>query len=338
MTIPHSYPLTARDSGLGTAISLMMKSLPYALMRFGILIAYSLATMVWLVVMLGGAAWAGTRIASAFGVVWFIGFAAVGGWIWAALLRYVLHLVECGHVAVLTELVTRGSIGNGSEPMFAYGKRIVIERFGEVNVLFALNLLVHGVVNVVNRIVKGVTGLLPVPGMDALARLLAAVLRAATFYLDKVIFSYNLARADGNPWAGGRDGLIYYAQNAKPILKQAVWIVILDYVLSALLWLVLLIPAAAITLILPASVREWGGVISVVIAILFALSARSAFIKPLFLIMVMVRFLNLVEQQEVNQQWVDRLNQVSDKFRDLGKRAVQALTPAQTPENVADHP
>ena len=326
--IPHRYPLTIRDSGLATAISLMQRSLPYALMRFGIQLAYSFAAIVWLVVMFGGAAWASLHIANVFGIVWFVICAAAGGWIWATLLRYLLHLIECGHVAVLTELITRGSIGNGTESMFEYGKRIVTERFGQVNALFAVNMLVRGVVNTVNGAIEGLTSFIPIPGLDSVARIISAITRAATRYIDKVIFSYNLARADDNPWGGARDGLVYYAQNAKPILKQAVWIVILDYALGALLWLVMLAPAVAITVLLPQSVREFGAVVSIVIAVFFALAARAAFLKPIFLIMIMVNFHGLVEQQEINQQWIDWLNQLSDKFRELGNKVAQTFTPA----------
>jgi len=329
---PQGYPIAVRDSNLGTAISLMLRTLPYALMRFAMLFGYSLAGIVWLVVMLGGAAWAGTHIAGVFGVIWVVICLALGGWFWHMMLRYALHLVECGHVAVLTQLITRGSVGNGGESMFAYGKRIVIERFGEVNVLFALNQLVRGVVNTVNKVIEGVGSLLPIPGLDQMARLIEAVLRAATRYIDKVIFSYNLAQTGANPWSGARDGLIYYAQNAKPILKQAVWITVLDYVLGALLWLVMLIPAVAITLVLPPAVREFGAIVTVVIAVLFALAARGAFLKPLFLIMIMVRFHNLIEHQDVNQAWADRLDQASNKFRDLGQKAAEIFNrPAVVP-------
>ena len=331
MAIPHSYPLAVRGAGLGTAISLMLRSLPYALMRFGVLLIYSLATIVWLAAMAGGAAWLGAHVASAFSLVWVIGCLAVGGGVWTLLLRYALHLIECGHVAVLTELITHGKVNNGVESMFAYGKRIVIARFGEANALFALNLLVRGVVNAVNGAVKGLGSFLSIPGLETVIRLFTAVLRAATRYMDKAIFSYNLTQSDVNPWSGARDGLVYYAQNAKPILKQAVWIVVLDYRLSAALWLALLAPAAAITVLLPQTVRELGGIVSVVIAILFALAARGAFVKPLFLIMIVTRFLNLAGEQDINRQWVERLDQVSGKFRDLGQRAAQTFTPAPTP-------
>jgi len=325
---PHHYPLAIRNSGIGSAIGLMLRSLPYAAMRFAVLLTASVACIVWIVVAIGGAVWLGSHIAGVFGFAWFVTCAVVAGWFWTTILRYLLHLIECGHVAVLTELIVHGRVGNGTESMFAYGKRIVTEKFGQVNVLFALNLLVRGVVNAVHNTIEGIGNMLPIPGLDSIAKLIATIMRAATRYLDKVIFSYNLARADDNPWRDAQDGLVYYAQNAKPILKQAIWIVVLEYGLSVVLWIALLVPAAMVTTILPQSVRETGGIVTIVIAILFALAARGAFLKPLFLIMVMVRFHALIEHEPINQTWVDRLNQISDKFRDLGKQAADYISPA----------
>ena len=332
VSVPHHYPLAVRNSSLVSSIGLLLRSLPYALMRFAVLFAASVACIVWIVIMIGGAVWAGTHIAGVFGLVWFASCAVVAGWFWTAILRYMLHLIECGHVAVLTELIVHGRIGNGSESMFAYGKRIVTEKFGQVNVLFALNLLVRGIVNAVHNTIEGIGNMLPIPGLDSIAKLVTAILRAATRYMDKVIFSYNLACDSGNPWRGAEEGVVYYAQNAKLILRQAVWIVVLEYGLSTLLWLAFLIPAAALTAMLPASVREMGSVVTIVIAVLFALSTRGAFLKPVFLIMIMVRFHVLIEKEPINQEWIARLNQLSDKFCDLGRKArdfVETSPPAQ---------
>lgn len=304
------------------SIGLLIQTMPYALMRFAVLLSFSVLSIMWLVVTVGGAFWAGSHIAGAFGFVWFISCAAVAGWFWTAILRYMLHLIECGHVAVLTELIVHGRVSNGSESMFAYGKRIVTERFGQVNALFALNLLVRGVVNTIHNTLEGIGNALSIPDVQSIVGVITAILRAATRYMDKVIFSYNLASDARNPWLGAQDGVVYYAQNAKPLLKQSVWIVVLEYVLTAILWLALLVPAAALTAILPASVREMGGVVTIVIAILFALAARGAFVKPVFLIMVMTRFHALIEKEPINQEWVARLNQVSDKFRELGQKAM----------------
>jgi hypothetical protein len=316
--IRHGYPLAIRDHGLGAAVSLLMQSLPYALARFGILLGYTLACIVWLVVTIGGAAWLSTHIANAFGIVWFV-ICVVGiGWFWGAVLRYLMHLLACGHVAVLTDLITRGQVGNGSESQFAYGKRIVTERFGQVNALFGLNMLVRSILAAFHRTLDWIAEMLPVPGLETLSNLLNIVMRAATRYIDKVILSYNLARNEQDPWRGAREGIVYYCQNAKPILKTSLWIVILERVLSFVLWLALLAPAAAITVMLPASVREAGGIVTVIIAVLLAATLRAAFIKPLFLIMMMVRFHALIENQPINQEWDARLASISDKFRNLG--------------------
>lgn len=328
MTTPHSYPLAVRNSGFISSFGLLTRSLPYALMRFAALLTVSVACIVWMVITIWGAAWTGTHIAGAFGVVWILSCVIAAGWFWTAILRYLLHLIECGHVAVLTELIVQGRVGNGGESMFAYGKRIVTEKFGQVNVLFAINLLVRGVVNAVHRSMEGVGHLLPIAGIESIANLITAILRAATRYMDKVIFSYNLASRDDNPWRSAQYGLIYYAQNAAPILKQSVWIVLLEYALSALLWLACLISAAALTTILPHSVRQIGAVGTIVVAALFALAARGAFLKPVFLIMIMVRFHVLIEHEPLNQDWVARLDQLSEKFSDLGKRAQTFAAPS----------
>lgn len=330
----QSYPLAIRDSSLTTAFGLLMRTLPYALARFAVSMAAAIACIVWVVVTIGGADWLGSHIAKAFGVIWFIGGLVVAGWFWTTLFRYLLHVIDCGHVAVLTELIVHDRISNGQESMFAYGRRIVTERFGQVSVLFAMNLTVRGILNAFHQTLDWIGELLPIPGLDSIANLLTKILRAATRYMDKVIFSYNLACEAENPWDSARDGVIYYCQNAKPILQTSVWIVALEYVATGVVWLLLLIPAAAVTVLLPHSVREMGGIVTVGIAILFAWAARAAFVKPLFLIMIMTRFHTLIENQPINTEWVGYLDQLSDKFRDLGQRARGFAAPSAPPPPV----
>ncbi len=323
--VRHAYPLRVRDASLSTAIGLMLQSLPYALARFGVLLACSVLTIVWLVVMLGGGVWLADHIASVFAWVWILFWLGCGGFIWGTILRYALHLIDCGHVAVLTELITKGSIGNGSESMFGYGKRVVTERFVQTNVLFGLSALVRGVLESFHRSLDWIADLIPIPGLESVSSLINIVLKAATRYLDKVIFSYNLARNDGDPWTSSREGIVYYGQNARPVLKTALWSVVLERVLSVLLWVVLLVPAGLITLALPASVRETGGIMTVLVAFLLAGPLRAAFVKPVFLIMMMVRFHACIENQPINAEWDARLSELSQSFRNFGKDAATAL-------------
>ena len=330
--VRHSYPLAITDAGFGTALKLMVQTLPYALVRFGVLFAATVATVIWYLVTFGGAAFIAKRV-PVLGTVWMIGGLGVWGYLWFFVVRYFTYLLKAGHIAVLTELITHGRVQNGQEGMFQYGTRTVKERFGEVNVLFALDALVKGVVRAFNRTLNFIANLLPIPGLSSVAQLVNAVMFAATTYIDETLFSYSLARGDSNKWRSAKDGLIYYAQNAEGVLKTGVFIVVLDYVLSFFAWVVCLVPAALIAWILPAGGA--GQFFVVLLAILVAANLRSAFLKPLFLIMVMIKFHVLVRNQPINLEWDARLSSISGKFGELKNTASEALPIGQAP--VAAH-
>jgi hypothetical protein len=329
--VRHSYPLAIDHAGFGTAFSLLMRTLPYAVMRFAILLAFSFATIVWFVATFGVGAWLGAKI-GLLGLAWMIAGLGLYGYLWWAIVRYGLYLLQAGHIAVLTELVTKGQVGNGATGMFEYGKRVVTGRFGEVNLLFALHVLVRGVVRVFNRTLDWVARLIPIPGLSALAGIVNAVVRAATTYIDETIFSYNLARGDENPWRSSKDAVIYYCQNSMEILKTAVWVVVLDKVLTVVVWAVMLIPAFLLIVVLPASLAPGGMLIGFGIAALFASNARQAFLKPIFLTMVMTKFHVVVRNQAINAEWDERLSGLSDKFKDLKAKAA-APPPLPLPQH-----
>ena len=319
--VRHSYPLAIGQAGFGSALSLVARTLPYAIVRFGILLGFSVATIVWLIVTFGGAAFLGDKVHPWLGVGWMIAGLGAYGYVWWLIVRYFLYLLQAGHIAVLTELMTTGRVDAGSEGMFAYGKRIVTDRFGEVNVLFALDLLIKGVVGAFNRTLNFVAGLLPIPGLQSLMGIVNAVVRAATSYIDETIFSYNLARGDDNAWRSSKDALIYYAQNSKEILKTAVWVVVLDKVLTAVVWIVMLAPAFLLLAVLPQSWAPGGFIGGLVIAALFASNIRQAFLKPVFLVMVMTKFHVCARNQSIDLEWDQRLSSVSRKFGEIRDKA-----------------
>jgi len=332
-SVRHAYPLAIRDAGFSTAVGLMMRTLPYALARFAILVVVSLVTLVWYVVAFGGWALLGAKIHPFVGFAWFLVACGIYGWLWSIIVRYFLYLLKCGHIAVLTELITKGQVDNGSLGMFAYGKQVVQRRFAEVSVLFVVDRLVSGVVRAFNRTLDFLTGLLPIPGLSSIMSFVNAVVYAATTYLDETIFSYGLARQETNPWASAKDGLIYYAQNSKEILKTGVFVVILDKVLTFLVWIVMLAPAFALSWAMPRSMVGFGSLFVFALAALLASNVRAAFLKPIFLIMVMTKFHVSIQNQPINQEWDARLSQVSDKFRQFdekirGYRPVPAPVPA----------
>ena len=310
--VRHSYPLTISDASFSTAVGLLVKTLPYVVVRFCVLVGVSVISIVWFGVTFGGAGFLGERIHPWVGYGWLFSGLGIYGWLWAFVVRYALYLIKCGHIAVLTELITTSAISNGSESMFSYGKRIVTERFAEVNVLFALDALVEGVVGAFNKTLDWVTSFLPIPGLHVIANLAGAIIRAATTYIDETIFSYNIARGEDNPWRGGRDGLVYYCQNNKEILKTAVVCIIADYVLTAIAWLLMFAPAALIVTVMPV-LAGW----SFLVALLFAINFRQAVLKPLFLTLIMIKFHVSVKGQAINEEWDQRLASLSPKFEKI---------------------
>jgi hypothetical protein len=315
--VRHSYPLSVQNADLSTAIGLVMRTAPYALGRFGVLFATSVVTLIWYVVTFGGWALLARVIHPLAGLVWLVAGCVMYGYLWRTLVRYFLYMLKAGHIAVLTELITRGQIGEGREGMFEYGKRVVTDRFGQMNAMFALDLLVHGVVRAFNRSLDWIAGLLPIPGLRDIMGVVKAIVYSAATFIDETILSYSLARGDSDVFRSSRDGLIYYAQNSKEVLKTGIWIVVLDKVTTVIAWIVMLVPTLLIGALLPASVKGMGIVFTLVMSALFTWNLRAAFLEPLFLTMIMIKFHVSVHGQAINLEWDDNLSRLSTKFVEL---------------------
>lgn len=321
--VRHSYPVAQQSFGVGAAAGLLMKTAPFIAARLAVLVGASVAGLVYWLVVIGGTIFLGER-SPVLGWGWLIVTLGVAGWLWRTVIRYFLYLLKAGHIAVLTEIITRGEVGNGQESMFAYGKRIVQERFGQVNVLFGIDLLVDGVVRAFNRTLDWLSDLIPIPGLDSVMAFVNSVVFASTTYIDETLFSYNLARGDDNVFRSSKDGLIYYAQNSKEILKTGVWVVILEKVLSFAVFVVVFVPALAVAYLLPSSWGFWMPLTAIVAGLLFAADVQQAVLRPLFLTMVMLKFHSVVREQPINLQWDQRLESASDKFRELKEKALGA--------------
>jgi hypothetical protein len=324
-SVRHSYPLAIESAGISAACRLLVRTAPFVLARLGVLAVLTVATIIWWALLVGGFTFLGATPLLAWSWAVFLCFLAGGVWRLGA--RYVLYLLKAAHIAVLTELITTGRIANGSEGMFHYGKRVVTERFGEVNVMFGLDMLIDGIVSAFNRTSSWVANLLPIPGLGSLMGVVRSVLRASTTYIDETIFSYNLARGDDNAFRSSKDGLIYYAQNAREILKTGLWVVVVERVFTLVTWVVMLVPAFAISYVVPGA----ASLAALIISALFAASVRSAVLRPLFLTMVMVKYHSLVQGQSIDLQWEQRLGVATTKFGELKQKAEAWHRPGPVP-------
>lgn len=309
---------------LSEAFGLLRRTAPFLLFRagvyFGIGVAYVLVTgagagIGWGV---GGFGDADFRAGATF---WggAIGFGVTAATLYL-LREYILYLVTAGHVAVMVEALEGRPL---PESQVAFARRTVEARFAEASVLFALDQLIKGVAQGITRLVQGVLSLLPVPGLQGATGLLRAYLRVAVGLVDEVILAHAIRTEADNPWISARDALVLYAQNARPMLLNAAWLTLFVYVLSFVVFLVMLAPAAALVALYPGAWSAGG----VVFALIFAWAAKRAVMDPFAIACLIQVYFALTRGQEPNPDWTAKLDNVSEQFRTLGERAMRWTGP-----------
>jgi hypothetical protein len=116
---------------------------------------------------------------------------------------------------------------------------------------------------------------------------------------------------------------VLYAQNYKPMLKNAAWLTLIVYGLSFLVFLVMLAPAALVAYLVPGSWSAGG----IVFAILFAWSVKSALLEPFAVTCIMEVYFRTIEGQQPDPAWEAKLEQLSTKFSSLKEKAASYQPP-----------
>jgi hypothetical protein len=299
----------------GEATQLLARTMPFIWIRLGSYALLGLALGVYFAV-IGGLAWLLGSLWAPLG--WLLFVVAIGGGYggvrWAS--RYYFHLLRAAHTSVMTEVILSGAAPQGSQ--LAYGKARVIERFRDTSILFAVDRLVDGVVRSVIGSLTSAAGVLPIPGIDGLGKLLERVALAASSFIDESILSRSYARREQSVWAVARDGVVLYAQAWKPILTNAVALALLSYVQFALLLVIFALPALALGAMLP-GLRFALAVAVVLAAWMVKLAVADAFA----LAATLIAYHRATAGLEPDAAWVAKIDAVSDKFRELGRKAAE---------------
>lgn len=309
------------DFSVSQALGLMVRTAPFLLFRIVVYFGITVA----LILMTGTGAGVGYGVGvfgdddfQATSTFWggAAGFGLTSGVIFF-FRDYILYLVKAGHIAVMVELMD-GKTVPGGQGQIAYAREVVTARFGQASALFALDQLIKGVINVVTGLLEGLMSLLPIPGLDRLMGALRAYLRLAVGLVDEVILGHAIRTRSENAWEAAHDGLVLYAQNARPMLVNAAWLTLITWVLAILVFFVMLAPAAAVIWLLPG--ESSAGMF--VFAVVFAWATKVALIEPFAVACMLQVFFKVTEGEEPMPEWKGRLTQASEKFRQLGERAV----------------
>jgi hypothetical protein len=309
------------DFSLSKAFGLMVRTAPFLLFRIAVYFGITAA----LILITGAGAGIGYGVGAmgdddfqATSTLWggIGGFGLTAGVIFF-FRDYILYLVKAGHIAVMIELLEGRDIPGG-QGQIAFARQVVTDRFGQASALFALDQLIKGVVAVVTGLVEGLMSILPIPGLDRVMGVVRAYLRLAVGLVDEIILAHAIRSRSDNAWEAAHDGLVLYAQNARPMLVNAAWLTLFTWGLAVVVFVLMLGPAAAVVWLLPGEASGGG----FIFALVFAWAVKAALIEPFAIACLMQAFFTLTEGQVPNGEWRGRLTQMSDKFRKLGERAV----------------
>jgi len=322
------------DFSVGRALSLMFQTLPFVLLRmavyFGAAFAYVLVTGAG-----AGIGWGiggfGDSGFQANATIWggVIGFGLVGAVMYLAR-EYVLYIVKAGHIAVLVKLLDGEQMPEGRSQV-AYAREEVTKRFAQASVLFGVDQLVKGVLRAITGLVRGIMSILPIPGAKQFVSIIHAFLRIAVGFIDEVILAYAIRTKSDNAWASAQTGLVLYAQNYKPMLKNAAWLALIVYGLSFVVFLVMLAPAALAVYLIPGAWSAGG----IVFALIFAWAVKAALLEPFAITCMMEVYFRTIAGQAPDPAWEAKLDSLSAKFTKLKEKARTYQPPRATPEATA---
>jgi hypothetical protein len=314
---------------LGEALDLLRKTLPFIWLRLGSYLVLFAALGVYFAVV-GGLALLLGRLWEPLGFIVFL--IAIGGGFglvrWAS--RYYFYLLKAAHTAVMTEFIVHGRAPEANQ--IAYGRQQVTERFRDTSVMFAVDVLVDGAVKAAVRTFARIAGLLPIPGLDSLTKLLERVAVASTTFIDEAVLSRAYAQREQNVWKVAHDGVILYAQAWRPILTNAVALTLIGYVEYVLLLVILAIPAFAIAAVVPAA-----GPVLAILVFVGAWMIKLAVADAFALAATLVAYHRTTANLTPNPEWKAKLEGASEKFKELGRKAAAAVqVPAAAPVEPVD--
>ncbi|MCL2694012.1 MAG: hypothetical protein FWE60_02770 [Oscillospiraceae bacterium] len=253
--------------------------------------------------------------------------------------RYILYMLKAAHISAITEYIKTREVPvteKGYKGVMAYGAEMVKKNFVTTNVAFAADVLIAGatkqIMKWVNKVGKLITW---IPGGDKIMAFIELVLSTALNYIDEAVLSYIFYKKDeeGNAFKKACDGLVYYAQSWKSMLKGALKV-------GAFVWAVhavsmIIFTAVAYGVISAASggnVGVAGLIIGLIIAFTLRYGIEHIIVDPYATCIMINDYYKAIDGKPLSRDLHGTLCKVSGKFKNLFKKSEQPEpeVPAET--------
>ena len=245
-------------------------------------------------------------------VIWLCGIGIVR----FILMHYIGYMLKAGHIAVITEAITTGSI---PQNQIAYGKQMVLDRFATSNIYFAVDKLVSGAVKQIQRVIGKVGNVLSfIPGMKSITGLAQFFVDISLGYIDECCLGYTFYKQEQGAFKSAADGVVIYAQNVKKLLGSAAKT--MGLVIVGLAGITLVLSLVLISLF---RVFHWPGWVAFVIALLLVAAVKFAFIDSFILTRMMSAYMEEAPHTVITYDLYGKLCGFSAKFKDLFNKGQQ---------------
>lgn len=286
------------------------KTMKFVWLKLALGMAVVVASAILGAIMFGIAAATGGDL---FGVMLFLWIIiSVGGF--GAVNRLVGYMLKAGHVATVAEIVTTGNV---PEDVVKFGTDKVKAKFATAAAYYALDSLLTGALNQINKGIDVIGNLLgKIPGMENIVSFLKTFVNIALGNVDECCLAYTFYKEDQSSFESAADGVVIYFQNWKVVLKSALKLSLLSMLFTFVVFLVIMFMLIGIV---SATGAEGAGAffIGFILAVLIAAILKSAFLDSYIMVCMIHSYMEVAPTTELTFDLYEKLCGISSKFKSL---------------------
>ena len=315
------------DIKILSATQTMERTLAFTLYRlflcFAVSFAFVIATVMGsgIAMMMGSAVdkmavWGASGASIGFVICGVIVYLARGVW---------LYRVKARHIALLVGAVEEKMLPQGWAQI-EYGRQQVGQRFNLPRDLVGLDRQIRQILIYLLRTCTRLGGQIPNISTEYIARYVYGAISAPLTYTGEVILARCFSGDFKTPWTEARNAVVYYAQNFGLLWHNALLLFGLTYAgFFSVCWL-MLVPLEWLEGIMPIPIGNW----KYVFALVFAWPIKAAIFDPIVIAGLISFFFEKIDGTIPNSDWVDRLNNCSEEFANIQRKAEAEQARADT--------
>jgi hypothetical protein len=187
--------------------------------------------------------------------------------------------------------------------------------------MFVVDELVNGVIRSFTNTVGWLTSWLPGETLRTLVGMVKMIIRLSLTYIDEAVLARAFWLRSESVWSTAIDGVVLYAQIWKPILTNAVVLMLLSYVPFVLVLIIFAAPVGLVLNFINEDLAAWGVLATLFLAFMIKVSVGDAFA----MVAIIATYQKETTGLQPNPEMKAKLESLSDKFRELQQRAAQEL-------------